>query len=84
MRQETILDQVITVVQAKLQDDSLRIEATTSLQDLRSFDSLVVVSVLEALESDLGLEIDPALILPETFATPLTLADALVQSAKSA
>lgn len=80
MRQAELIVLVIEVVQAELHDTSVQIEETTSLQDLSSFDSLVVVGVLERLEGQLGVEMDPALILPETFATPRAIAEALMQS----
>lgn len=80
MRQAELIVLVIEVVQAELHDTGVQIEETTSLQDLSSFDSLVVVGVLERLEGQLGVEMDPALILPETFATPRAIAEALMQS----
>jgi acyl carrier protein len=80
MHSAELVPLVIDVVQAELNDPAIHVEATTSLQDLRGFDSLVVVGVLERLEQQLGIEMDPALILPETFATPGSIADALMQS----
>ncbi|HEY0733452.1 MAG TPA: acyl carrier protein [Herpetosiphonaceae bacterium] len=80
MRQAELIALVIDVVQAEINDSSVQIEEMTPLQDLSSFDSLVVVGVLERLEQQLGVEMDPALILPETFATPRAIAEALMQS----
>jgi acyl carrier protein len=80
MRQAELVALVIDVVQAELHDATVQIEEMTPLQDLSSFDSLVVVGVLERLEQQLGVEMDPALILPETFATPRSIAEALMQS----
>ncbi len=80
MRLAELVALVIDVVQTELHDATVQIEETTPLQDLSSFDSLVVVGVLERLEQQLGVEMDPALILPETFATPRSIAEALMQS----
>ncbi|HEY0604759.1 MAG TPA: acyl carrier protein [Herpetosiphonaceae bacterium] len=80
MRQAELIALVIDVVQAEINDPSVQIEEMTPLQDMSSFDSLVVVGVLERLEQQLGVEMDPALILPETFATPRAIAEALMQS----
>lgn len=60
------------------------IEATTSLLDLAAFDSLSIVQLLERLECRFGVEMEPRLILPETFATPQVLADAFIQSLERA
>jgi acyl carrier protein len=80
MCQAELVALVIDVIQAELHDTSVQIEETTPLQDMSSFDSLVVVGVLERLEQHLSVEMDPALILPETFATPRAIAEALMQS----
>jgi acyl carrier protein len=80
MRQAELVALVIDVVQAELHDTTIQIEEMTPLQDLSSFDSLVVIGVLERLEQQLGVEMDPTLILPETFATPHSIAEALMQS----
>ena len=80
MHQKQLVHSVIETVQAVLADKTIAIQETTSLQDLRGFDSLAVVDIIERLEQQLGIEIDPALILPETFTSPLTITDALIQS----
>ena len=77
---ETYIPLVIATVQAVLHDTTVPIHETTSLQDLKGFDSLAVVGLIERLEDQLGIELDPALILPETFANPSTIAEALLQS----
>jgi acyl carrier protein len=77
---ETYLPLVIAAVQAVLHDATVPIQATTSLHDLKGFDSLAIVGLIERLEDQLGIELDPALILPETFENPATLAEALLQS----
>jgi len=77
---ETYVRLVIAAVQAVLQDTTVPIQATTALQDLKGFDSLAIVSLIERLEDQLGIELDPTLILPETFENPSTLAEALLQS----
>lgn len=84
MSQEELVLVVIDVVQATLNDSAVQVQATTALQDLSAFDSLVVVGVLERLEQQLNIEMEPGLILPETFATPRSIAAALMQSTRAA
>jgi len=50
---------------------------STRLLELPSCTSLTIASLVERLEDRLQLEIAPELIVPETFATPLTIATAL-------
>ena len=79
---EQLLDQVITAVHAQLKDYKGPVIGSTCLYDLPGFDSLAVVSILEALEEASGIEMDPALIVPESFVNPHELATALLQSAR--
>ena len=80
MNQAELIPLVIAALYAELRSATGEIEASTSLEDLKGFNSIAVVGVLERLERELGIEMDPALILPETFATPQTIAEALIQS----
>jgi acyl carrier protein len=50
------------------------LDPATELLELRTFDSLAIVAVLERVEDRLGVEVDPRLVVPETFATPSSLA----------
>jgi acyl carrier protein len=77
---EQLITQVIAVVRTQLKDHKTTITATTCLYDLPGFDSLVVAGVLEQLEEDTQIEMDPALIVPESFVNPHELAVALLQS----
>jgi len=80
MQQEAMVNLVVEAVRLEMQETTGAIGATTPLQELKGFDSLLVANLLERLESHLGFEMDPALILPETFVSPLTIAEALMQS----
>lgn len=80
MNQDELTALVIAALHAELRNSSIAIEATTLLEDVKGFNSIAVVGVLERLEGEVGIEMDPALILPETFATPQTIAEALIQS----
>lgn len=80
MQQEEMVNLVVEAVCLAMQETTGAIVATTPLQELKGFDSLLVANLLERLESHLGFEMDPALILPETFVSPLTIAAALMQS----
>jgi acyl carrier protein len=77
---QAIVPYVIEAVYTVLQDTSVVIHETTPLEDLKGFDSLAIVSILERLEDQLAIEMDPELILPETFENPRTLADAFMKS----
>ncbi len=77
---ETYVPLVVAAVQAVLRDTTIPIGETTPLQDLKGFDSLAIAGLIERLEDQLGIELDPALILPETFANPSTIAQALLES----
>lgn len=81
---ETYIPIVIAAIRATLRDATLPIDATTALQDLKGFDSLAIAGLIERLEDQLGIEMDPGLILPETFTNPSTLAEALLQSYQEA
>ncbi len=59
------------------------ISATTALADLPGFDSLAIVGLLEQIEDQLHIAIDPALIVPETFASPATIAGVLIKSQRA-
>jgi acyl carrier protein len=80
MDQEEVIDYVIKAVRVALKEPALVIDRGTPLQDLKGFDSLAIVTILEELEDCLRVEIEPTLILPETFSTPTTLAEALMIS----
>jgi acyl carrier protein len=55
-----------------------RLTASTRLLELPACDSLAIATLVERLEDRLQREIAPELIVPETFATPLTIASALL------
>lgn len=80
MQRAEVVICVIEEVRATLNDDDLIINSSTPLQALKGFDSIAVVSLLERLEKRLEIEMNPALILPESFSTPLTLAEAFMNS----
>ena len=80
MYREELINHIIEAVQAELKNRTIVIVETTSLQDIKGFDSLVVVGLLDRLERQLNFEMDPALVLPETFASPRSIADAIMKS----
>ena len=80
MNQAELTRRVIDALHAELRSATIAIDATTPLEDIKGFNSIAVVGVLERLEREVGIEMDPALILPETFATPQTIAEGLLQS----
>jgi acyl carrier protein len=53
---------------------------TPSLFDLPGFDSVAVVSVLERLEDELGVEVPPELIVPEAFESVTSLTQVIEAS----
>ena len=65
--------------------DVLGVTATAVIEassffDLPGFDSLAVVAVLEQLESGLGIEVPPELIVPEAFDSVAALTGLLAQA----
>lgn len=67
---------VLKVIAEIVPSSSLLTE-TTYLPGLREFDSLMIVMILERLEETLGIEVEPTLILPESFETPGTISELL-------
>ncbi|GAA0467642.1 hypothetical protein Ade02nite_88420 [Paractinoplanes deccanensis] len=51
-----------------------------TLLDQTGFDSLAIVAVIDRVETDLGLEMDPDLLVPETFTDLGTLTEAVCRS----
>ena len=80
MPKDEMVAKVIQAVQSEMQMPDASIEDATSLPDLKGFNSLIVASLIERLELQFGCEMDPVLILPETFANPRTIAEAFAQS----
>ncbi len=66
---------------AELVAELLRLPEPVPLEaeliDLDGFSSLFVAELVERLEEELGRELPPELIVPETFESPATLAAAL-------
>jgi acyl carrier protein len=52
----------------------------TYLPGLQGFDSLAIVTILERLEETLDIEVEPTLLLPETFETPRSISELLSTS----
>jgi acyl carrier protein len=48
---------------------------TPTLFELPGFDSIAVVAILDRLEADLAVEVDPDLIVPDSFESVGTLVD---------
>jgi len=65
---------VVGIVRESMADRLTGVDETTELTTLRGFDSLTIVRIIERVEALLGREIDPAVIVPETFASAGTLA----------
>ncbi len=79
---EAIVALVLDVVADTLGRD-LPLTPSTRLLDLPACDSLAIATLVERLEDRLRCEIAPELIVPETFATPLTIASALLATSVS-
>jgi acyl carrier protein len=75
VRQDALSAAAVAQLAGALLDATVSPE--TSLFAVEGFDSLAIVELVEALERASRREIPPALIVPETFATPQALADAL-------
>lgn len=84
MNRAAVVDTVIALTTSLLKASATEVEIveSTSLLDLKGFDSLFVANLLERVEDQVGAQMDPALMLPETFATPGALADAMIKSFK--
>lgn len=59
---------------------NVRIEADTALLELPDVDSVVIADLVLEVEAVLDVELDPRLVVPETFASPAALAAALAVS----
>lgn len=73
---ERVLRVVLDMVSETL-GGGRRVTTSTPLLELPACSSLTIAALVERLEEGLGREIAPELIVPETFATPLTIAAAL-------
>ncbi len=71
---------VVEAVADVLRVPPAEVTAARSLFDLPGFDSLAVVAVLERLESALGVEVPPELIVPEAFESITALSRVLAQA----
>jgi acyl carrier protein len=71
----SLRERVVDTVAGTLRIDARVVAATPTLFDLAGFDSLAIVAILERLEDDLGIEVPPERILPETFASIDALCD---------
>jgi acyl carrier protein len=77
---EQLRRQVTETVAEVLLTPPAEVAAATSLFDLEGFDSLMVVAVLERLESGLGVEVDPDEIVPEAFDTVDALTEVIARA----
>jgi acyl carrier protein len=71
----TLENQIVDTVAAVLAARPETVRRAGSLFDLDGFDSLSVVAILERLEDQLGVEVDPDAIVPEAFESVDTLTD---------
>lgn len=78
---EQLREQVAGTIADVLAVPPAEVTSATSLFDLEGFDSLMVVTVLERLESSLGVEVDADEIVPEAFDTVDALTDVLARAA---
>lgn len=62
---------------AEVLGDGRALRHDTALLDVPGFTSIVVADLVERLEEELGVEVPPGLIVPETFETPAAIATAL-------
>jgi acyl carrier protein len=75
-----ISQQAVEAVADVVRVPPAEVTGARSLFDLPGFDSLAVVAVLERLESALGVEVPPELIVPEAFESITALSSLLTQT----
>ncbi|MGP3999323.1 acyl carrier protein [Streptomyces sp. 8N706] len=73
---DPLLAEVIGCVERVLQAYG-EIGPETSLLDREDFDSIAIADLISEVETALGTELAPELIVPETFATPESLRTAM-------
>jgi acyl carrier protein len=67
---------VVHVLRKVLRDPGRSLAADTALESEADFDSHALYRLIAELETALDAELDPELIVPQTFATPATIAKA--------
>ena len=77
---DEVLSRVIRCLHGVIPQTQPSIEPSTKVLELESVDSLVIVSLVDKLEEEFGVEIDAGLISPENFATPGRIAEAVASS----
>ena len=75
-----IMPQVLRTIAGILSKTEHELVETTYLPGLIGFDSLAIVHILESLETTLGIEADPKLLLPEAFETPRAVTELFLKS----
>lgn|GEM_PF-4288069 len=79
-----LIPSVCDIISRLLPSTEVPLTEATSLPRLQGFDSLFIANLLESLETLLEIEIEPALLLPEAFETPQSVAELFVRSQNQA
>ncbi|WP_327000859.1 acyl carrier protein [Dactylosporangium sp. NBC_01737] len=77
----TLLPYVTEVVSGRL---GRPVAPGEPLLDQPGFDSLAIAAVIDRIEADLGIELEPDLLVPETFTDLVSLAEAVRASTPAA
>lgn len=77
---DEVLSRVMGCLHSVIPQTQSSIEPSTKVLELESVDSIVIVSLVDKLEEEFGVEIDAGLISPENFATPERIAGAVASS----
>ena len=75
-------ERVVAVVTGVLGCTQAQVRAAAALYDLPGFDSVMLMTIVERLERDLGTEIPAEWIVPEAFASVGSLAGLLEAAAR--
>jgi acyl carrier protein len=74
-----ILARVVASLRRILRDPDVSLEPDTRLERVRGFDSHALYQLIAELENECGVELEPEFVVPETFATPATVAQAFAR-----
>jgi acyl carrier protein len=78
-----LVARVIATLAHIVRDPDVLFEPDTRLERVRGFDSHALYRLIAELETACGVELEPELIVPETFATPATVAAAFARQQRA-
>jgi acyl carrier protein len=82
-REAQLVELVIAVLKTILRNPARPLTGETPLAAVWGFDSHTLYRLITELENAFNVELDASLIVPETFATPVTIAKAFASQADS-